>query len=130
MAIHATRTPKVPGPDHPITVKPTGKRVVARVGDTVVVDTTAALTLQESSYPAVQYLPLADIDPALLQHTDTHTYCPYKGEASYYSLLVPGASPDLTDAVWTYATPYPSVVEIAGHVAFYPNLVDVRVVED
>lgn len=127
MSFHATREQKVPGPDHPITVQPTGKRVVARVGDTVIIDTTSALTLQESTYPAVQYLPLAEIDPALLQTTETRTYCPYKGEASYYSLLVTGAAGDLTDAVWTYETPYAPVADIAGHVAFYPNLVDVSV---
>ena len=124
MATTAPR-PKVPGPDHPITVRPTRQRVVARVGGTVVADTTSALTLQESTYPAVQYLPLADVDPALLRPTATPTYCPYKGEASYYSLLVPGA--ELTDAVWTYPTPYAAVAEIAGHVAFYPDRVDVRV---
>jgi uncharacterized protein (DUF427 family) len=121
----ASRRQKVPGPDHPITVRPTGQRVVVRVGATVVAETTSALTLQESTYPAVQYVPLADVDPALLQPTATHTYCPYKGEASYYSLLVPEA--ELTDAVWTYRTPYAPVAEIAGHVAFYPDRVDVRV---
>jgi uncharacterized protein (DUF427 family) len=127
MTPNPTREQKVPGPDHPITVSPTGKRVVARVGDTVVADTTSALTLQESTYPAVQYVPLADIDPALLQRTPKHTYCPYKGRASYYSLVVPDASVDLADVVWTYETPYRSVAEIAGHVAFYPDRVAVSV---
>ena len=127
MATSSTRKQKVPGPDHPITVRPTGGRVVARVGATTVVDTTAALTLRESTYPAVQYVPLADVDPALLQPTSTHTYCPYKGEASYYSLVVPDAAVDLTDAVWTYPAPYAAVAEIAGHVAFYPDRVEVRV---
>jgi len=97
------------------------------VGERVVADTTAALTLEESRYPAVQYVPLAEVDPALLQRTDHHTYCPYKGRASYYSLLVPGTGGDLTNAVWTYETPYAVVAEIAGHVAFYPDRVDVRV---
>ena len=119
----ATRRPKVPGPDHPITVRPTGRRVVVRAGATVVADTTAALTLQESTYPAVQYVPLAEVDPALLQPSGTHTYCPYKGEASYYSLLLPQG--ELTDAVWTYPTPHAPVAEIAGHVAFYPDRVDI-----
>jgi uncharacterized protein (DUF427 family) len=127
MTSKPTRGQKVSGRGHPITVRPTGKRVVARVGDTVVVDTTAALTLQEASYPAVQYVPLTEVDPALLQPSGTHTYCPYKGRASYYSLVVPGAAVDLTDAVWTYPKPYATVAEIAGHVAFYPDRVDVRV---
>jgi uncharacterized protein (DUF427 family) len=127
MTSNQTHEQKVPGPDHPITVRPTGKRVVARVGDTVVVDTTSALTLQESTYPAVQYVPLADVDPALLQRSHKHTYCPYKGMASYYSLEVPGAAVDLKNAVWTYEKPYAPVAEIAGHVAFYPDRVDVSV---
>jgi uncharacterized protein (DUF427 family) len=117
----------VPGPDHPITVTPTGRRVVARVSGVVVADTSAALTLQESTYPAVQYLPLSDVDPSALRPSETHTYCPYKGEASYCSLSVAGTDIDLTDAVWTYPTPYPEVAEIAGHVAFYPDRVEVAV---
>ena len=115
---------KLPGPDHPITVAPEPARVVARVGDRVVADTTAALALREADYPVVHYIPLADVDPSMLRASDTTTHCPYKGEASYYSLDVDGI--DLTDAVWTYRTPYPAVAEIAGHVAFYPDKVQVR----
>ena len=118
----------IPGPDHPITVESTGQRVVARVGDQVVADTTQALTLQEADYPAVQYIPLADVDQALLESTDTTTYCPFKGDASYYTLKL--SDGDLDDAVWTYTTPYPEVGTIAGHVAFYPNKVEVTVGQD
>lgn len=121
----STRTRREPGPDHPITVTPTAGRVVARVGDTVVARSSAALTVQESTYPAVQYVPLADVDPAFLQRTATTTWCPYKGEASYYSLLVDGA--ELTDAVWTYDDASPAVAPITGHVAFYPDRVAVSV---
>jgi uncharacterized protein (DUF427 family) len=116
-----------PGPDHPITVTPNPGRVIARVGDRIVADSTNALTLQESDYPAVQYIPLSDVPAAVLHRTETSTYCPYKGEASYYSLRVDGA--ELTDAVWTYETPYPAVAEIAGHVAFYPDRVQVDVTQ-
>ncbi|MFL6026339.1 MAG: DUF427 domain-containing protein, partial [Friedmanniella sp.] len=100
--------------------------MTVRVGDTVVAETTAALTLREASYPEVQYVPLGENDPALLQPSKHHSYCPYKGRASYYSLVVPEASADLSDAVWTYETPYAAVAEIAGHVAFYADRVDVR----
>lgn len=120
--------PKTPGADHPITVTPTGRRVTVRIGDTVLADTTGALTLQESTYPAVQYIPLADVEPGRLERTETHTYCPYKGEASYYSLVVPDAD-ETTDAVWTYENPYDAVAGIAGHVAFYPNRVDIRLTD-
>ena len=130
MSNETARPHLVPGADHPITVVPTDQRVVVRVGNTVVADTTEALTLQESTYPAVQYVPLTAIDPDLLDPTQTHTYCPYKGAASYYSLRIPGAAVDLTDAVWTYAEPYPAVAQIGGHVAFYPDRVEVDVEAD
>ncbi len=118
-----SREMKTPGPDHPITVQKNPARVTVRVGDQVVADTTAALVLQESNYPPVQYVPLADVDPAAVKPTDTSTYCPYKGDASYYSLVTPAG--ELKDAVWTYRTPYPAVAEIADHVAFYPDKVEI-----
>jgi uncharacterized protein (DUF427 family) len=120
-----TKPHKTPGPDHPISIEPSPGRVIARVGERVIADTAAALTLREADYPPVQYLPLSDVDPAVLRRTDTTTYCPYKGDASYYSLLVDDA--ELADAVWTYETPYPAVARIAGHVAFYPDRVRVGV---
>lgn len=109
---------KIPGPDHPITVAPTAGRVVVKAGGKVIADTRAALTLREASYPPVQYIPRADADMSLLTRSDHTTHCPYKGDASYYSL--PGAE----NAVWTYETPYPAVAGIVGHLAFYPNRVD------
>lgn len=118
-----SREIKTPGPDHPITIEKNPARVVVRVGDQVVADTTAALALRESNYPAMQYVPLADVDPAVLKDSDTSTYCPYKGDASYYTLIT--ADGELTDAIWTYREPHPAVSEIAGHVAFYPDKVNI-----
>jgi uncharacterized protein (DUF427 family) len=112
-----------PGPDHPITITPTGSRVTVTAGGKVVADTTNALTLQEASYPPVQYVPLTDVDPALIAATDHQTYCPYKGEASYWSL--PGAE----NAVWGYQDPYDAVAPIKGHVAFYPDKVELRIAD-
>lgn len=118
-----SREIKTPGPDHPITVEKNPARVVVRVGDKVVADTNAALSLRESNYPAVQYIPLDDVDKAMLKDSDTTTYCPYKGDAAYYTLVT--ADGELTDAIWTYREPYPAVAEIANHVAFYPNKVSI-----
>jgi uncharacterized protein (DUF427 family) len=118
--------PKIPGPDHPITIEKTGLRVVARVGARVVADTTRALTLREATYPPVQYIPLDDVDQALLASSDTQTYCPYKGDASYYTITLPDGQA-LADAVWTYHEPYDSVAPIANHVAFYTDRVQVIV---
>lgn len=122
-----TRERKIPGPDHPITVEPTSARVVVRAGGRVLVDTDKALTLREASYPAVQYVPLADIDQDAIRHTETHTYCPFKGEASYYTIAT--ADGELTDAIWTYEEPYDAVADIAGHAAFYPDQVEITVGE-
>ena len=120
-----SRTVLQPGPQHPITVEPTSARVVVTAGDTPVASTTAALALQEASYPTVYYVPLADVRAEVLRPSDHTTYCPYKGDASYYSIATPDG--ELTDAMWRYVEPYPAVAAIAGHVAFYANRVNVTV---
>ena len=118
----------LPGPDHPITIEPTGARVTVTVAGKVVADTADALTLQEASYPPVQYVPLADVDPAVLQQSDHTTHCPYKGDAAYYDLRVGGQV--APNAVWTYAAPHDAVASIAGYAAFYPNHVDAIEIHD
>ncbi|MCX2712762.1 DUF427 domain-containing protein [Mycolicibacterium sp. J2] len=110
-----------PGPQHPITITPTGLRVTVRVNGVVVADSQNAVTLQEASYPAVQYLPMADVDATVLTRSDTATYCPYKGEAGYYDVA------GVPDAIWVYEDPYPAVAAIAGRVAFYPDKADIVV---
>lgn len=115
-----------PTADHPITIAPTGARVVVRVNGEVVADTQAALQLQESTYPAVQYIPVNDVVQERLSRADTSTYCPYKGEASYYNVTT-AAGDTVEDVIWTYEQPYPAVAAIAGHVAFYPDKVDISV---
>ena len=121
------RTPKIPGRDHPITVEPAGRRIIVRVGERVVADTTAALTLREAGYPPVHYIPIDDVDQTLLRPSATSTYCPYKGDASYYSIDGPGGQ--IEDAIWTYEHPYPAVETIAGHLAFYPEGVQITELE-
>jgi uncharacterized protein (DUF427 family) len=121
-----TRTIKIPDATHPITITPTGKRVTVRLGGSVVAESDNALSLAEASYPVAQYIPLADVDQSLLERTTTQTYCPYKGDASYYTVNTPGGGAE-TDVIWTYEHPYPSVAEIAGHVAFYPDRAEIIV---
>jgi uncharacterized protein (DUF427 family) len=113
---------KIPGPDHPITVEPNAARVVVTVAGQVIADTRDALTLREASYPAVQYVPRKDVDMSKLQRTDHGSYCPYKGEASYFS--IPAGGERSANAIWTYENPYPAVAVIKDHVAFYPDRVD------
>ncbi|WP_284947752.1 DUF427 domain-containing protein [Acidisoma cladoniae] len=116
------RTIKIPGPDHPITIEPNQGRVIVTLGGHVIADTREALTLREASYPPVQYIPRKDVDMAALSRSDTATYCPYKGEAAYFS--IPAGGERSINAVWTYEAPYDAVAEIKDHLAFYPDRVD------
>ncbi|BDB39916.1 DUF427 domain-containing protein [Mycobacterium kiyosense] len=117
---------KEPSAGHPITIEPTAARVQVRVNGELIADTTAALGLQEATLPLVQYIPLADVAQDRLRRSDTTSYCPFKGEASYYSVTT-AAGDTVPDAIWTYEQPYPRVAAIAGHVAFYPNKADITV---
>ena len=119
---------KIPGPDHPITVGKNPDRVVVKAGDQVIADTRDALSLQEASYPAVQYIPRKDVDLTLLERTDHRTYCPYKGDASYFSVLPAGAAG--VNAVWTYEQPYDAVADIREFLAFYPDKVSIEIIAD
>jgi uncharacterized protein (DUF427 family) len=114
-----------PTDSHPITVTPTGNHVTVRVNGEVVAETDNAQTLRESTYNPVHYIPLADVNRDLLRRSDTATHCPYKGDASYYSVVTAGGTVD--DAIWTYDEPYEAVSAIAGHVAFYPDKAEITV---
>lgn len=114
-----------PSAEHPITVTPTEGRVVVTVDGVLVADSRTALTLREGDYPAVQYVPLADVDQDLLVRTATATYCPYKGDAGYFSVRTTDGT--VGDVAWTYQHPFPAVAAIAGHLAFYPARAQIEV---
>jgi uncharacterized protein (DUF427 family) len=113
---------KIPGPDHPISIEANPSRILVTVGGKVIADTSNALTLREASYPAVQYIPRQDVDMAALTRSEHTTFCPYKGEASYYS--IPAGGDRSINAVWTYETPFEAMKQIKEYVAFYPDRVD------
>src|SRR5437762_11196666 len=110
---------KIPDPDHPISIERNPARVVVSIAGHVIADTRNALTLREADYPPVQYIPPKDVDFSQLERTDHATYCPYKGDCSYYS--IPAAGEKSVNAVWSYVDPFPSVARIKGHVAFHPD---------
>ncbi len=116
------RPVKIPGPDHPITIEEKQAHVTVSVAGKVIADTHEALSLKEASYPAVIYIPRKDVDMSLLERTSHETYCPYKGECSYYS--IPAGGERSVNAIWTYENPYASVSRIKDHMAFYPDRVD------
>jgi uncharacterized protein (DUF427 family) len=113
---------KIPGPDHPISIDSNPSRVTVTIGGKVIADTRNALTLREASYPPVQYIPRRDVDMTALTRSEHMTYCPYKGDASYYS--IPAGGDRSLNAVWTYEAPFEAVAQIKDHVAFYPDRVD------
>jgi uncharacterized protein (DUF427 family) len=118
----ADKPMKIPGPDHPISIEVNPSRVVVTVSGKVIADTSDALTLREASYPPIQYIPRRDVDMAALTRSEHTTYCPYKGNASYFSISAGGHRS--LNAVWTYETPFEAMTQIKEYVAFYPDRVD------
>ncbi len=114
---------KLPGPDHPITIAAKPARVQVAYQGHVIVDSRRALELKEATYKPVLYFPREDVDMTYFTRTEHTTYCPYKGVAHYYTLLMDGRFAE--NAVWTYEEPYPAMEAIAGRLAFYPNQVEV-----
>jgi uncharacterized protein (DUF427 family) len=112
----------IPGPDHPITIKRNPNRVVVSADGLVIADTVNALTLREAGYPAVQYIPREDVHMELLEPSDHQTYCPYKGDCSYFSIA--NGDERLVNAVWSYEMPFAAVSSIKGYLAFYPDRFD------
>ncbi len=119
----AEKPVKEPGPDHPITIEPNQARVVVRAAGRVIADTGRALTLREASYPPVQYIPLEDVDRARLRPSGHATYCPFKGDASYWSIA---DAENGENAIWEYREPHAAVASIKGHVAFYADRVEIE----
>jgi uncharacterized protein (DUF427 family) len=113
---------KIPGPDHPITISPADGKVRVAVAGQTVAESTRALRLEEKGYPPVYYLPRNDADMSLLVRTTHYTYCPYKGDCSYYNIPIGGSRSE--NAVWTYERPHEAVASINEYLAFYPSRVD------
>jgi len=111
-------------PDHTITIAPHAGKVVVRAGDRVLAETHAALELVEARYKPVLYIPFSDIDFAPLSRSATLTHCPFKGDATYWLIGLPGdAGPDV---MWAYETPFDEMQAIRGHGAFYADRVTIE----
>jgi uncharacterized protein (DUF427 family) len=113
---------RIPGPDHPITISPAEGKVRVTLAGKIVAESTRALRLEENGYPPVYYLPRNDADMALLVRTEHYTYCPYKGDCTYYSIPIGGSKSE--NAVWTYEKPHEAVASIKEYLAFYPSRID------
>lgn len=121
----ATKSKNAPGfekhPDYQVDITASDRHVRVLVGDCVIADTRNALAVQESKHHPVWYLPLADVNTDLLTATETSTYCPFKGQASYWSIHTP--QEELTDAVWSYRSPYSECLALQDYVGFYTDKV-------
>lgn len=111
-----------PGPGHPITLERLGRRVSVEVAGQTIAESEDALVLREASYPPRIYIPRQDARMDLLERSEHSSYCPYKGDAAYFS--IPAGGPRSVDAVWTYEAPFEAVSDIKDHLAFYPDRVD------
>ena len=111
-------------PNHPITVESNPRRVTVTLNGFTIASTHLARTLREASYPPVQYIPRDDVQMNLLERTQHHTHCPYKGDASYYTIVAGDVRAE--NAVWTYEQPKPVAREVASYLAFYPNKVTIQ----
>jgi uncharacterized protein (DUF427 family) len=110
---------------HTITITPADAHVEVRVDGHTVAESDRPVLLEETGLPTRYYLPRDDVRTELLRATDTSTRCPYKGQASYWSLEVEGRTHD--DVVWSYETPIPEAEAITGLLCFYNERVDLVV---
>ena len=114
---------KIPGPDHPITIyHQLRERSGSRSQEGSSLSQHELFDWRRSGYPPVYYLPRNDADMPLLVRTTHYTYCPFKGDCTYYSIPIGGARSEY--AVWTYEKPYEAVAVIKENLAFYPSRVD------
>lgn len=110
---------------HTVTTTPSTKHVEVRLDDQVLAASDRAVLLDETGLPTRYYLPKDDVRMDLLTPTSFHTTCPFKGEASYWSLQLGGETHD--GIVWAYETPLEAAAEVAGHLSFYPDRVQITV---
>ena len=118
----SSRVQKLPGPDHPITLAPSGKRLRVIFRGQTIADSAGALVMKEASYPPVYYFPRSDVQMNMLARSEHRSWCPYKGEASYFSMVAADGRAD--NSIWSYETPFEAVGGIRELLAFYPDKVD------
>src|SRR5580658_7896138 len=97
---------------HQITITPAGHHVEVALNGVTLASSDRAVLLSETGLPARYYLPPEDVHTELLKPTSSHTTCPFKGEASYWSADLGGEVHD--DLVWSYETPIPAAAGITG----------------
>ena len=115
-------------PEHKVALAREGRRIRVTLGGETIAETTNAVTIHEADYPPVQYIPREDVRTETMTPTDNSTHCPFKGDASYWSISAGGKTAE--NAVWSYERPFDEVAEIKDYMAFYPKRVDAIEVQD
>jgi uncharacterized protein (DUF427 family) len=113
---------RIEGPAHKLLMHEFPRRVRATFGRQTVVDTTRAVLLHETGLPPQVYVPVEDIRADLIQPTDHHTYCPFKGTASYWT--VNAGEQHAENAIWSYPDPNAEAAWLAGYAGFYWGAMD------
>lgn len=104
-------------PDYEVAISQSPKKITVTVGDQIIAESSKALLIEETRHSDVYYLPREDVNLSMLTPTDHSTYCPFKGQASYFSYG------DLENVVWSYEDPYPEVSELKDYLSFYTDRV-------
>lgn len=112
-------------PDHRIELAPAGRPMQAVIGSVIVAQSSDAIALHEADYPPIYYFPRGDVNMALLSRTSHSTHCPFKGDASYWTVVAGDRSEE--NAAWSYETPFDEMRAIAGMIAFYQDKVKLEV---
>lgn len=119
---------KTPGPDHPIDITAAPRRLRARYMGHVIADSDNVLMLDEAGYHPVAYFPREDVSMEYFSRSERRSFCPYKGHASYFTILMDGELAQ--DAAWSYEHPFPAMEVIAERIAFFPHPVEVYAVDE
>ena len=112
-------------PNYEVKIEPTSTHIRVLVGDTVIADTHNAVAVTETKHRPVLYLPREDLDESLLSATDTSTHCPFKGDASYWSVTTSDGT--LVDVMWSYLTPFDECLALQNYVSFYTDRVQLEI---
>jgi len=115
-------TEEVPKIDNTLVTKPCFDRIRVEKDGTWIADSSRAIVLHEARLPPIFYIPMEDVRPEYLAKTETQTHCPFKGNASYWSLQVGGHITE--DAMWSYEDPYADGESLRGYVAFDNSKID------
>ena len=108
--------------DPEITIAPNPRRVVVKLGGRVIADSRRALVMRARDAAPSLYIPREDVAMSSLTLTSHQTRCPYKGDASYWTIRSGDRLSE--NAVWSYETPFASMAQIKGYLSFYPDRVD------